>query len=55
MEKKSYFKPAISRTEIDYSITLTQSSNDGADPNDPNCTICPPIDPEFLNPMKWFK
>jgi hypothetical protein len=54
MEKKSYFKPVITRTEIDYSITLTQSSNDPVDPGTPTSGSPEPF-PEFINPMKWFK
>jgi hypothetical protein len=54
MEKKSYFKPVISRTEIDYSITLTQSSQDPVDPGTPTSGGIEPF-PEFINPMKWFK
>jgi hypothetical protein len=53
MEKKNYFKPEVTKTVIDYSITLTQSSQTPMDPNtDPNA---PPPFPQFLNPMKWFK
>jgi len=54
MEKKKYNKPEIKNTKIDYSITLTQSSQDPVDPGAPNAGGPAPF-PEFLNPMKWFK
>jgi len=54
MEKKSYVKPEIKNTKIDYSITLTQSSQDPVDPGTPTGGGPAPF-PEFLNPMKWFK
>jgi hypothetical protein len=53
MKKKFYSKPEVSKTKIDYSITLTQSSQDEIDPNGPAGIPPPPGD--FVNPMKWFK
>lgn len=52
MEKKYYKKPEIIKTDLDYSITLTQSSNDPVPP--PPDTINPPNE-IFINPIKWFK
>jgi len=52
MEKKRYIKPEVSNTKIDYSITLTQSSQDEL-PGPPD-TISPPNE-EFINPLKWFR
>ena len=54
MEKKTYIKPEIKNTKIDYSITLTQSSQDQVGPGTPTGGG-PAAFPEFLNPMKWFK
>ncbi len=54
MEKKSYVKPEIKNTKIDYSITLTQSSQDPAPNNGPGVPTSPP-DEIFINPLKWFK
>ena len=53
MEKKRYNRPKVTNTRIDYSITLTQTSQ--TPPTDP-----PPdpggLDGElFFNPLKWFK
>jgi Fe-S cluster assembly iron-binding protein IscA len=55
MEKRRYNKPEVKNTKIDFSITLTGSSQDPVNPNDPNCTTCPPPFPQFMNPLKWFK
>jgi hypothetical protein len=56
MEKKSYFKPVITRTEIDYSITLTQvSQNTPAPNNGPYEVPSSPPDEVFINPFKWFR
>ncbi len=56
MEKKKYNKPEVKNTKIDFSITLTGSSQDPVDPNNPNCTNCPPGYPtNFFNPLKWFR
>jgi hypothetical protein len=56
MEKKRYYKPEVKNTKIDFSITLTPSSQDPMNPDAPGCTTCPPPNPtEFFNPLKWFK
>jgi hypothetical protein len=54
MEKKRYNRPTVTNTRIDYSITLTQTSQT------PPPT--PPPEPgglggelPFFNPLKWFK
>ena len=55
MEKKKYNKPEVKNTKIDFSITLTGTSQTYKDPGAEGCTECPPEYPPFLNPLKWFK
>ena len=61
MEKKNYNKPEVNSTKIDFSITLTQASPNGATPNGAPVEV--PVNPPnessvvnvFINPFKWFK
>ena len=53
MKKKVYTKPEVNYTEIDYSITLTLSSQDSVGP--PPDNGCPDGEICFTNPFKWFK
>ncbi len=52
MGKKNYKRPVVKNTKIDYSITLTQSSQDNL-PGPPD-TINPPNE-VFINPLNWLK
>lgn len=54
MEKKKYNNPEVKHTKIDFSITLTQSSQDPAPNNGPGAPNSPPNE-IFINPLKWFK
>lgn len=57
MGKKAYTQPKVRNTKLDFSITLTQVSENTPAPGGGPYDVpqCPPGEICFVDPLKWFK